>query len=196
MSSGDTGLQKADMLSGQNFRPQNAKNEKVSEQDLEYLENVTKKLKNGHSYSAAEASHLLDYMFDMDPETGEKLPDKSLFMNSKGEICVYIHTYIHTCANDRQSNIHLVNEWEREIEHTPSATQEPDHWSVTSCQAHLLAAMVLVQVSDNMGILLAPPSDICPNSGSAHKPCHITIQVNAKAITDRLRTPGEVFANR
>ena len=74
MSSGNTGLQKADMLSGQNFRPQNAKNEKVSEQDLEYLENVTKKLKNGHSYSVAEASYLLDSMFDMDPETREKRP--------------------------------------------------------------------------------------------------------------------------
>ena len=109
MSSGDTGLQKADMLSGQNFRPQNAKNEKVSEQDLECLENVTKKLKNGHSYSAAEASHLLDYMFDMDPETGEKLPGKSLFMNSKGEICVYIHTYIHVQMTDRVTSTLSMN---------------------------------------------------------------------------------------
>ena len=98
--------------------------------------------------------------------------------------------------NDRLSNIHLVNEWEHEIEHTPSATQEPDHWSVTSCQAHLLAAMVLVQVSDNMGILLAPPSDICPNSGSAHRLCHVAKQVNAKAIIDRLRRPGEDFCQQ
>ena len=184
VSSGDAGLQIADMLSRQNFKPQNAKNKKVSKQDIECLESITKKLQNGHSYSVAEASYLLDYMFDMDSETREKLPDKSLFMNSEGEVCV--------CADDRLSNVHLVSEWEREqcFEHTSSTTQEPDQSvapGALGCE---------VQVSDDMGVLIAPPCDTCPHPSTAHKLCNVTKQINGKTIADRLKTPGEDFCQQ
>ena len=81
------GLKMADMLSRRSLHPKQCLNKQVKPEDTARVDLVAQKLRNKFHYTISQAHYLLDYILELSEDDIKQIPDNSLYMNAKGEIC-------------------------------------------------------------------------------------------------------------
>ena len=118
------GLKMADMLSRRSLNPKQCVNKQVKPEDTARVDMVAQKLKNRYHYTITQAHYLLDYILEMTEEDVKQIPDNSLYMNEKGEICIDITGELTNMENIERQEIAYEQQKTKEME--DNKTQEKE----------------------------------------------------------------------